>query len=228
MKHNLNLIDRLFLLALDDEKGSFVHQSIVFGYCMAGALLYELSVQEHISITDEKVRVTNPRSTKDEALDYTLSLIGDSSKERSVKYWVDKLGHRESKIRKLVLQKLISNGLVEEKENKILWVFTSRKYPAVNAKPENEIRKRLHDIILRKTHATVDEIMLISLVDSSGLNKEVYGKEMAKTHKKDIKKLIKEYPFATETSQLIKEIHDTLLAVLIIVMASSTITTATT
>ena len=45
---NLNLIDKLVLLALNDVKGTFVSDSMTCGYCMAGAVLFELSIKERL------------------------------------------------------------------------------------------------------------------------------------------------------------------------------------
>lgn len=226
-KINLNLLDKLVLLALDDEKGSFVSDSMVFGYCMAGAILFELSTKERIQIAQNKVKIANKKRQNDEVLDYCLELIADSRKERKVSYWIETIGNKAGKLRKKVLDKLISLEILEEKESKILWIFTNKKYPTKNELPENIIRKQLNDIIIKRSKAEVDDIMIISLVDSCGLNKEVYGKEVAKRENKEIKSIIKDYQFADTTGKLIKEIHDTIIAVLVILMATTTITTTT-
>lgn len=222
---NLTLLDKLVLLALDDEKGSFVADSMTFGYCIAGAALFELSIQDRIRIIDNRIKITNKMKLNDEVLDYCMEIIADSKKDRKINHWIEALGNKAGKMRRKTLDKLIALDILEEKENKILWVFTSKKYPTKNETPENLIRKRLLDIINKRTKAEVDEIMIISLVDVCGLNKEVYGKEMAKKRAKDIKSIIKDYPFADTTSKLIKEIHDTITAVIIMVVATAAITT---
>jgi hypothetical protein len=225
MNENLNLIDKLLLLALDDDKGTFVSNSMVFDYCLAGALLYELTIHERIRVQDDKVILTNPRKLHNEVLDLGISVLEKSTKERKVSYWIDKLAHQEKKLRELVLTKLTQQGILEEKEDKILWVFTQKKYPMINGLPEEGLRKRLHGIVTQNLKASTDEIMIISLVDASSLNKEVYGKELAKQHAKTIKKLIKEYPFADATGKLIKEIHDSIVASVVLLVTTTTIIT---
>ena len=215
-KLDLNLLDKLFLLALDDEKGTFVSDSEVFGYCIAGAILFELSIKERIQIVENKVKIVNKEKLNDEVLDYCLEIISDSKKSRKVNHWIETIGYKEGSLRKKVLNKLISLEILEEKENKILWVFTIKKHPTKNVLPENILRKRLNDIIVNKTKAELDEIMIISLVDSCGLNKEVYGKEMAKIKDEEIKSIIKNYQFADTTGNLIKELHDEIIAVLLL------------
>ena len=86
-KLDLNLLDKLFLLALDDEKGTFVSDSEVFGYCIAGAILFELSIKERIQIVENKVKIVNKEKLNDEVLDYCLEIISDSKKNRKVNHF---------------------------------------------------------------------------------------------------------------------------------------------
>ncbi len=226
-KPNLSLIDKLVLLALDDEKGTFVSDSMAFGYSIAGAVLFELSIKERIEIVENKVKIINKEKLNDETLDYCLEIISDTKKERNVNHWIEMIGNKEGSLRKKALNKLISLGILEEKENKILWIFTDRKYPTKNEIPEKNIRQRLNNIIINDSKAGMDEIMIISLADSCGLNKEVYGKEVAKKNDNKIKSIIKAYQFADTTGKLIKELHDTIIAVIVILIATTTITTTT-
>lgn len=222
---NINLVDKLVLLALDDEKGTFVSNALVFGYCIAGAVLFELSVKKRIEFADNKISVLEKENVNDEVLDYCLDLIADAKKERKISYWVQRIGNKVAVLRKMVLSKLIGLGILEEREDKVLWIFTSKKYPTKNELPENLVRKRLHDIVTNNVKPELDEVMMISLVDSCDLNKEVYGKELAKEKRKLIKSIPKNYEFADDTSKLIKELHDAVITILVILIASSTVNT---
>jgi len=217
-KLDLNLLDKLILLALDDEKGTFVSDSMVFGYCIAGAVLFELSIKKSIQIIDDKIKIIKEGKINDEVLNYCLQIISDSNKERKIDYWIEVIGNKAAALQKMVIDKLILLEVLEAKENKVLWIFTNKKYPTKNELPENLIRKRLNDIITNGLKAEMDEIMIISLVDSCALNKEVYGKVIAKEKEKQIKSIIKEYQFADTTGKLIKEIHERIIAVLLIII----------
>ncbi|OHX64611.1 hypothetical protein NH26_23865 [Flammeovirga pacifica] len=214
----LSILDQLMLLAIDDNKGTFVSDYSIFGYCLAGAALYDLTLKGKIVIENERVKVINREKVNDLALDKCLEMIDQSKKERKVKTWIDKLGQREKSLRKHSLNKLIGLNILEEKEDKILWIFSNNKYPTKNEIPENVIRKRLMDIIQEEQSPDNNDIMLISLVNACSLNKEVYGKKVAKEKKKEIKAIIKNYQFADETSTLIKEIHESIIAALTIIM----------
>ncbi len=223
---NLNLADKLLLLALDDEKGTFNADSLTFNYGIAGAIIYELIKDNSIEISNKKIKVSNARNHTDAALDYCLSKIRESKKERSIKRWIDYFGNRGSRIRKIILEKLIKKGILAEKESTFLWIFPNNKYPSKNIKPENRFKSRLKDIVILFHEPEVDEVMLISLVDSCNLNKEVYGKRISKDQKKRIKEVINSEKFANDTHNVLREIHETIVASIVVLMAASTITSA--
>ena len=222
---DLNLVDKLILLAIDDEKGNFVSNSMVFCFCQAGAILFELSMKKRVTIVDSTVKVVNSEKLNEPALDHCLELIAKSKKDRKMRYWLEVIGEKGSSLRKMTVSKLVSLGILTEKENKFLWVFKLKNYPTKNEVPEQTLRQRLHDIVLHKAKTEDDLVMLISLVDACGLNKEVYGKEMAKEKAAEIKKIIKEYQFADATGKQIKELHEVIIAMLVVLITTSTVLT---
>lgn len=225
---NLNLIDQLILLALDDEKGNFIADSFSFGYSLAGAVILELSLQEKIEVENKKIKVISKDKCGDLLLDHFLDKMISSKKQKSVQSWVESLGNEYSFIKNTTVENLINEGILTKKEEKILWIFSVDKFPAQNAKPENLLRKRLNDILLNNREVELREIMLISLVDMCELNNEVYGKERAKNYKKKIKEIVKQAQLSSSVGEAIKEIHDTLMAVIVMLITTSVVTTTVT
>lgn len=224
---DLNLVDKLLLLALDDEKGSFDSGPFALTYGFAGAILLELSLKECIKIVDKKVVVTKVNRLDDSLLDRYLGLLKSSKKERSLQYWVQKIGNKERSIKKESLDKLILKGILAKREQKFLWVFNNDKFPAVNSKPENILRKRLYELIEFNKKPTLEELMLISLIDACNLNRTVYGKDRAKRCKDSIKTIIIDAKNSIAISATIKEVHEIILAMIVVLITTSTVTTAT-
>lgn len=218
----------MLLLALDDEKGTFVSGPFALTYGFAGAILLELSLKERIKIVDKKVVVNNLKRIDDSFLDSYLELIRSSKKERSLKYWVQKFGNKERSIKKEILDKLILKGILAKREQKILWVFNNDKFPTVNSKPENILRKRLYEIIEFNKMPTLDELMLISLIDTCDLNRIVYGKDRAKRYKDSIKTIISNAKNSIAISATIKEVHEIILSMLVVIITSSIAATTVT
>jgi Golgi phosphoprotein 3 len=225
---DLNLADKLLLLALDDEKGTFVSGPFALTYGFAGAILLELSLKECIKIVDKKVVINNFKSIDDSFLNSYLELLISSKKERSLKFWIQKFGNKERSIKKEILDKLILKGILTKREQKFLWIFNNDKFPTVNSKPENILRKRLYEIIEFNKKPKLDELMLISLIDTCDLNRTVYGKDRAKRCKDSIKKIIVDAKNSLAISATIKEVHEVILAMLVVIISSSIAATTAT
>lgn len=217
---DLNLIDKFLLLVLDDEKGSFNSGPFSLTYGFAGAILLELSLRECIDIVDKKVVVHNLKRIDDAFLNTYLDILKNAKKERSLKYWIQKFGNKERDIKKETLDKLITKGILAKREQKFLWIFNNDKFPTVNSKPENTLRKKLYEIVALHKKPALEELMLISLIDTCNLNRIVYGKERYKKCKKNIKTIIAD----TENNMLsttIKEIHTQITAMIVVMMSAS-------
>lgn len=220
---NLNLVDQLTLLALDDEKGSFVADSMSFGYGLAGAVILELSLQEMIEVHEKKLRLTSDQSCKDELLDYFLEIIRKEKKEKDIQEWVEVIGAEETYIKENTVEKLIGAGILLKKEEKFLWVFSNDKYPTQNVKPENELRKALIDILTDQREVNLHDMMLFSLIDMCELNIEVFGKEKAKKYENKIKNIVESEQLSSSLTQAIKEIHEVLMSVIFMLISTTII-----
>nr|WP_320118971.1 GPP34 family phosphoprotein [uncultured Marinifilum sp.] len=219
----LNLVDQLTLLALDDEKGSFVADSMSFGYGLAGAVILELSLQEMIEVHEKKLRLTSDQSCKDELLDYFLEIIRKEKKEKDIQEWVEVIGAEETYIKENTVEKLIGAGILLKKEEKFLWVFSNDKYPTQNVKPENELRKALIDILTDQREVNLHDMMLFSLIDMCELNTEVFGKEKAKKYENKIKNIVESEQLSSSLTQAIKEIHEVLMSVIFMLISTTII-----
>ncbi len=208
----LTLSEKLTLLALHDEKGSFVYSaSLSFPYGLAGAMLIELIEQERIALVDGKVKVRNPKSTGDTLLDETLQLIRASEKLRDSNYWVMRIASKIKKLPERIIDGLVAKNILERREQKILWVFPSKRYPMVDAQPEHEVRQHIRQIVLQQQKPEQTDITLLSLVRACGLINEVFSKEERKPAKKQIEKL-------TANEAVGKSVSDVVTAVTMVVV----------
>jgi len=221
----LNLIDQLTLLALDDEKGTFLADSTSYSYAIAGAVIMELALEERIDLSGEKVVLKDRNKTGDKIIDTYFEIILQTEKEKKIKSWVERIGNKADKIKRDTIDKLINNRILEKKEDKILWIFSYNKYPTQNPRPENQLRSRLYDIIVNSHRPELKEIMLLNLIESCSLGKEVFGKEQAKTFKKKLKSINEYDHLAGDVNKSVKEICDTINAMLVIMIATTVATT---
>jgi Golgi phosphoprotein 3 len=217
---NLTLVDHLTLLALDDENGSIIPDSITLSYALAGAAILELSLIGKVEVTDKRVNVVNERDTGDVLLDQCLREMAKSTRRKKVQVWIRKLGEKGSQIRKQTLSKLIDRGILTMRKKKILWDFDTKSYPAVNSQPENQLKARLHDIVVNYRKPDLRETMLLNLVDTCKLQR-VALKGYSKQFRATISRLMQDNEFAHSVSQTISEVSQTIYLTLVVLTAAS-------
>ena len=215
----LNLLEELLLLAMDDEKGKIISSSsTALPYGLTGAILLEFSLAEKILVENKKLIVTDNSSTGNVILDKALNILENAPKQKSVKYWVSKLNSKMKSLKKDILSQLIEKGILTETENKILWVIPTKRYPTNNPEPENQVRKRVKAIVLDSQLGDKRSNLLISLIHSCNLIREIFLKDERKVAKKRIKEMVKSEKVGKAVSDTVNDV--VMVAVMSAVVAS--------
>jgi hypothetical protein len=124
MKNKLTLPEELLLIALDDDKGTFVQMPMMaLDYSLAGALIMELALQERVGIKDEKLYLQDDTDLNDVVYNKLLQMVTAETENKSVKFWIEKINFEFGDLKQEILQKLIDKKILMEKDQKILWVF---------------------------------------------------------------------------------------------------------
>ena len=218
----LNLMEELLLLALDDEKGKIISSSsCALPYGLRGALLLELFLAEKIDVVDKKIVVINKNNTGNEVLDNALNIIDTYHKQKTVKFWITKLTSKMKELRKDLLNQLITKGILEQQDKKVLWVIPATRYPTKNPVIENRVRKRIIGIVLHNEILDERSSMLISLINACELIKEVFPKDNLKDAKKKIKNIIQDEKVG---KAITSQISDEIMLTIMVLMVTTTVT----
>ncbi|RLD40874.1 MAG: hypothetical protein DRI86_14485 [Bacteroidetes bacterium] len=210
----LNLVQQLILLSLDNKKGSFISHGPLFNVAIAGAAIAELIVQKKIRLSEKVIKVSNTKSTHDKVLDYFLEKIYKSKKEHSLSHWLFQLYNNSQKSIDIYVQELINNKILYQKEAKILWVFNTTNFPTKDSHEEDKLREKLTNIILKNENTiSIEDKILIGLIDVCELNKEVYEENLSKETRKRIKKIIKSDSLSKTIRDEIETTYTTLIVV---------------
>jgi len=219
----LTIVEEFLLLALDDKKGNFVLDTLSLNYGLAGAILFELALQDNIRIDNRRLYTEADASgQKNQVLRTVVQFMEKEKKARRVKFWVQHLGRKSYVLRKRFLQELIDKGLLRHERKRFLFIPYHR-YPAVNDKPENDLRTRLRKIILEDVDADVRSVMLISLLRSCKLTRTLFAsrKEYRQATRR-IKQLTRDFEVTAAVSMVLREIQT---AVMASVASASVVTT---
>ena len=214
----LNIIEKLILLSLDDEKGNLISSGPQFNTAVAGATIAELVLLNKLRISHKKLKVSNTKSTGDKVLDYALMHIMESNNEKSIQHWITFLSDKVSKTIEISEQKFVDNKILIRQETKVLWFFDITNFPAKDSSRENIFRKDINEIVFRKKEAKINDKILIGLIEESDLNKKIYGKNLNKESKKRIKDIVNSDALSKVIHSEVKNAFINFTAIMVAVM----------
>ena len=219
----ITLSEQLLLIALNDEKGSVVlSASTALPYGLAGALLLELFLLKKIQFKHNSIKLSNTDKTDNALLNEVLEVLSKSSKSLDTKSCIETIYKKIRKLPEQLSEQLVDKKILSREEKSFLWIINYNHYPAKDDKPEQGIRKRIKNIVLKRETATEEDIALLSLIKACDLINEVFDKPDRKKAKERIKHI-------TENNQVGKAISKTMeeitAAIMMIIIASTVTTT---
>jgi len=209
----LSFAEEIYLLSLDDVSGKLTIPSNELGSALIGALLGELSFMGKIDTDTEYLYLIKKDPTGHEILDETIKYLekictdGSGEHPKATIYEALRALLPESeKIEKLTLEELIEKKILKKVEEKILWIFPSRRYPIINNKEIKDVESRLRDLVLGDDIPDPRETVLISLVNACGLFEQILSPKELKRSLDKITSLSKMDSVGQEVANLINQI----------------------
>ncbi len=173
----MNLVQEILLLLLDDEGAPVVAPGPVrLDHALAGAALMDLALRNRIDTDATNLLLLDATPTGEPVLDGVLEEIAASEERSDAKVWLSRLAERSQEIREGALAELIELGILEEKNKRILWVFGSRRYPAVDGRAEREVKLRVMSVLFSDEIPDPRDVAIISLISATGLLSELLSK----------------------------------------------------
>jgi hypothetical protein len=172
----LTCAEELLLLAHDEKSGQFVNlQDLLMNTALAGAVLMDLALLDRVD-TDVSSFVTLDRSpTGEKLLDFALDAVGTLPAKTKTIEALDVLRKQGNELEQLGIARLIERGILKEVEGRILWVFETRRYPLIEGKELQEVKRRIADLLLSDDIPDPRDIVIIALAQSCGLLRRVFS-----------------------------------------------------
>lgn len=168
----LRFVEDIILLLLRDD-GRLTHvPSWSMDYAVAGGVLMDLALENRIDTDLEHLILVDSTPVGDTLLDPTLAEIAAGEK-RDTRFWVEHTAQRSVAIREVALSRLVDHGILERQDDRILWVFRSRRYPLIDGKAEREVKQRIMGVLFSDEIPDPRDAMLIGLADACDIFKEL-------------------------------------------------------
>ncbi len=166
MEYFLTIPEEIYLLTIDEKKGQQggVPENI-FNVVLSSSILMDLAVQQRIDSDIEGTIIPDSKEkTGNAILDEILMQIHSSKENKDILHWITYIFKDIKHIKERIVDNLVSKGILKIEEQKVLWVFSSRKYPKIANKEVKEVKNRLREIIFSDEIPDFRDIAIISLV----------------------------------------------------------------
>lgn len=182
------LAEELVLLAYNDvtgKKDGFPN----LGYALAGANLVDLAERGKIAIDGEghkaRLRILDTTDTGNRILDKSLAVLAGKYDGKRPS---DALATVSNGVQEKVLDGLAERGILQKERGKVLGVFPSTRWPAVDSTHEDELRATLKNVLdgADPSARTAALIGLLEAVNAIGSVAGHTGRRAAKERAKEI------------------------------------------
>jgi hypothetical protein len=166
------------LLLVDDVSGKLGVNTSSLDLALAGGVLLDLATLGRVDVAgpDEEVKegrlvVRDGQPTGDDVLDDAMRRIGEmrAKKPEGV------LPKLAKGLRQALLARLVGRGILRAEEGRVLGIFPTHRWPAVDSGHEREVRAGLQDVLVVGRTPIPREAALVSLLHAIGQVPKVLG-----------------------------------------------------
>lgn len=196
------------LLLLHDENGRFERvPDWSLGYALGGGILMDLALENRIDTDLDNLILVDDTPLGDSLLDPTLADIAAAEDRRDARFWVERTAGRADEIREEALARLVKSGILEEQEDRFLWVFRSRRYPIVDGRAEREVKLRIMEVLFSDDIPDPRDVVIICLADACALFRQLLSKQELERASKRIEQVTRLDLIGQAMSQAIRDIQ---------------------
>jgi Golgi phosphoprotein 3 len=188
----LTFAEELLLLAHDEKSGNFANiQDLLMNTALAGAVLMDLAILNRLDTDVSSLVILDRSATGEKLLDYALNELAALPNQTSTIDALDLLRKHGSSIEQMAIARLIERGILREHEGRILWVFETRRYPLIDGKELQEVKRRIADLLLSDDIPDPRDIVIIALAQACGLLRRVFSDSELRSAQKRIDQIAK-------------------------------------
>lgn len=206
----LTIAEEILLLVLDEETGKVQATMPVHSLrnAVSGALLMELALHDRVDTDLHQLVVIDPAPLGEPMLDLALSRIVEDGENRPTGHWVRVFGDDYESVQPQLIGRLVERGILEWREDRLLWVFGTRRYPVVDGRPLRDVKRRMMDVLLSDVIPAPRDVVIICLADACALWSTLFQpRELARLEPR-IAQIVKLDLIGQSVTRTIRELQD--------------------
>lgn len=196
------------LLLLGDEQGTFLPvRQYALECALAGAVLLDLAFADRIDTDLDSLVVIDPAPTGTSFLDRVLAKIVGRKDTSDTQTWIRAISENDVEaIREAALTTLVTKGVLAKREERFLRLLGSVRYPTIDVRAGEQIKKRLADV-LSDDIPDARDVALLSLVDACDILPDLFPDRELKAERAKIAQLRKLDLIGREVAGTVAEIQ---------------------
>lgn len=169
--NKLSLAEELLLVSLDDESGKLVDsiKPFAFEIAIAAALIMELSLKGKLDADAKKLFVVSSEATGNPILDQALAAIVAKKNHLPTSDWLNIFAQNGDALIDKIIESLVTKGILQLVEKRLLWVLKTRAYPATTGIEEREVRSRIMALLNSDEIPDPRDALLVGLLRVTGI-----------------------------------------------------------
>ena len=166
----LTTYEKLFLLALDEEKGNpILFAKKTLGHALSASILVELTMLGKINCNEKRrLELKDAALTQNQVFDDVIKEIKSSEKPRRISYWISQLSSRPKILREKIGENLILSDILYQEEKRLYWK-TKPEDSTDPAAIKFNIKNPLRLMILTSAEDELSNLSLLTVLSASGL-----------------------------------------------------------
>ncbi|MDH6280887.1 GOLPH3/VPS74 family protein [Prescottella agglutinans] len=220
------IAEDLLLLLLDDESGGPVVDGTRLPRVLAGAVLIELALDGYVTPAQDgedvkkgRLAVRQEATPGDPILARAVEVIRESRRPMKPETAIEKL---DTEMREAVFERVIDRGWVRESRRKILGIFPSKTWPAVDESHERGVRRDLEQVLVEGLDPNPRTAALISLLSAV----DAVAKVFPDADRKEVRKRAKDIAEEEWAGAAVRKAVDAINTALMVAVMVPAITAA--
>lgn len=222
----LTLHEEILLLALRDKEGTLANGAMMH-YALGGAFLAQLLLQKRIGVDTSTRRklvdVLDTTPLAEPLLDECLERMATARRRAALQTWVARFAQIK-RLKHRVAQHLCQLNILQETEDKVLWVFNRTVYPELTHIPEQQLTERLRAAVFSEIcDLDANTVVLIALAHHAGLLRNVFTRQDLRQRKHRLKQITSGNAVGKATQEAIEAMQAAVMVACIMPVMVSTI-----
>ena len=139
-------------------------------------MLTDLALENRIDTDPERLFLIDSTPVGDHILDSVLAGIAETPETFDVRYRVQHTAEHAERIRVRALERLIERGILQQRNERFLWLFGSRRYPTVDGKADQEVKLRIMSVLFSDEIPDPRDMTVVEMADTCGIFAELLAK----------------------------------------------------